>query len=60
MATAEETRERSASASERWYALDPEESAGRLGVVLGSGLCVGSARVRGKADNARIGGKRHG
>jgi Ca2+-transporting ATPase len=46
MATAEETRERSASAGARWCALDLEEPAGRLGLLLGSGLSAGEAAER--------------
>ena len=54
MATAKETRERSASAEERWYALDPAEVPGRLGVVLDSGLPADEAadRLRRKGPNA--------
>jgi len=51
MATAEGTRERPASAAgERWYALDPAEVAGRLGVVVDSGLSAGEAAGRLKRD----------
>src|SRR5271157_6291784 len=50
MATAEETRERSASAGERWYALDPEDVAGRLGVVPDSGLSADEASERLERD----------
>ena len=50
MATAEETRERSASAGERWYALDPADIAGRLQVVLDSGLSADGAAERLKRD----------
>ena len=50
MATAKETRERSASAEERWYALDPAEVPGRLGVVLDSGLSADEAADRLKRD----------
>ena len=50
MATAEETRERSASADERWYALDPAEVPGRLGVVLDSGLSADEASERLRRD----------
>ena len=46
MAAAEETRERSASAGERWYALDPAEVAGKLRVVPDSGLSAGEAAER--------------
>ena len=50
MATAEETRERSASAGERWYALDPEDVVGRLGVVPDSGLSADEAAERLRRD----------
>ena len=50
MATAEETRERSAPAGPRWYALDPADVAGRLGVVLDSGLSADEAAERLKRD----------
>jgi Ca2+-transporting ATPase len=50
MATAEETRERSASAGERWYALDPADVASRLEVVLDSGLSAVTAADRLKRD----------
>ena len=50
MATAEETRERSASAGPRWYALDPADVAGRLGVVPDSGLSADEAAERLKRD----------
>ena len=50
MATAEETRERPASAGERWYALDPAAIAGRLGVVPDSGLSADEAAERLKRD----------
>jgi P-type Ca2+ transporter type 2C len=43
MATAEEIRERSASAVERWYALSAEEVAARLGVDPAAGLSAGRA-----------------
>jgi P-type Ca2+ transporter type 2C len=46
MATAKETRERSASADERWYALDQAEVPGRLGVVLDLGLSADEAAER--------------
>ena len=46
MATVDETRERSASAGERWYALDPDDIAYRLGVVLDSGLSQSEAATR--------------
>ena len=46
MATAKETRERSASADERWYALDQAEVPGRLGVVLDLGLSADEAAKR--------------
>ena len=46
MATVRETRERSASADERWYALDQAEVPGRLGVVLDSGLSADEAAER--------------
>jgi Ca2+-transporting ATPase len=46
MATAEGTRERSASAGDRWYALDPADVAGRLGVVPDSGLSAGEVAER--------------
>ena len=54
MATAKETRERSASAEEYWYALDPAEVPGRLGVVLDSGLSADEAadRLRHDGPNA--------
>ena len=38
MATVDETRERSAPAGERWYALDPQDVAHLLGVVPEAGL----------------------
>jgi hypothetical protein len=41
-----ETRERSASAGERWYALDQAEVPGRLGVVLEAGLSADEAAER--------------
>ena len=50
MATAEETRERSASAGPRWHALDPADVAGRLGVVPDSGLPADEAAARLKRD----------
>ena len=50
MATAGETRERSASAGERWYALNPADIAGRLQVVLDSGLSADGAAERLKRD----------
>jgi Ca2+-transporting ATPase len=50
MATAEEARERSAPAGERWYAVDPADVAGRLGVVVDSGLSAGEAASRLKRD----------
>jgi Ca2+-transporting ATPase len=50
MATVDETRERSALALERWYALDWEEVAHRLGVVPESGLSQGEAARRLAAD----------
>ena len=50
MATAEGTRERSASAGERWYALDPANVAGRLGVVLDSGLSADESAERLRRD----------
>ena len=50
MAIAEETRERSAPAGERWYALDPADVAGRLGVVTGSGLSADEAAERLRRD----------
>jgi P-type Ca2+ transporter type 2C len=46
MATAKEARERSASADERWYALDQAEVPGRLGVVLDLGLSADEAAER--------------
>jgi P-type Ca2+ transporter type 2C len=46
MATVDETRERSASAVERWYALDPDDIAYRLGVVPDSGLSQSEAATR--------------
>ena len=50
MATVDETRERSAPAVERWYALDPEDVAHRLGVVPESGLSQSEAARRLAAD----------
>ena len=50
MATAEEIREHSASAGERWYALDPEDVGGRLGVVPDSGLSADEASARFRRD----------
>ena len=50
MATVEETRERSASAGERWYALGPADVAGRLGVVLDSGLSADDVAERLRRD----------
>ena len=50
MATAEDTRERSAPAGERWYALDPADVAGRLGVIPGSGLSADEAAARLRRD----------
>jgi P-type Ca2+ transporter type 2C len=50
MATAEETRERSASAGECWYALDPADVASRLEVVPGSGLSADEAAERLRRD----------
>jgi P-type Ca2+ transporter type 2C len=50
MATAEEIPERSASAGERWYAVDPEDVAGRLGVVPDSGLSADEASERLRHD----------
>ena len=50
MATAEVIPERSASAGERWYALDPADVAGRLGVVPGSGLSAAEAAERLRRD----------
>ena len=50
MATAKETRDRSASAGERWYALDQAEVPGRLGVVLDSGLSADEAAERLRRD----------
>ncbi len=50
MAAAEETRERSASAGERWYALDPADVAGRLRVVPDSGLSADEAAERLRRD----------
>ena len=50
MAAAEETRERLASAGERWYALDPADVAGRLGVVPDSGLSADEAAERLRRD----------
>ena len=50
MATAEETRERSASAGERWYALDPADVVGKLRVVLDSGLSADEAAERLRRD----------
>ena len=50
MAMAEETRERSSSAGERWYALDPADIAGRLDVVLDSGLSADRAAERLRRD----------
>ena len=50
MATVDETRERSPLAVERWYALDPENVAHLLGVVLESGLSQSEAARRLAAD----------
>jgi P-type Ca2+ transporter type 2C len=50
MATMEGTRERSASGGESWYALDPADVAGRLGVVVDSGLSAVEAADRLKRD----------
>ena len=50
MATVDETRERSPLAVERWYALDPEDVAHLLGVVLESGLSQSEAARRLAAD----------
>ena len=50
MAMAEETRKRSSSAGERWYALDPADIAGRLDVVLDSGLSADGAAERLRRD----------
>ena len=50
MATVDETRERSPLAVERWYALDPEDVAHLLGVVLQSGLSQSEAARRLAAD----------
>ncbi len=50
MATAEATSEISPSTIERWYALDPAEVTGHLGVVVGSGLSAGDATGRLKRD----------
>ncbi len=46
MATVDETRERTAPAGERWYALDPDDIAYRLGVVPDSGLSQSEAATR--------------
>ena len=46
MATVDETRERSPLAVERWYALDPDDVAHVLGVVLESGLSQSEAAKR--------------
>ena len=43
MATAKETRERSASAGEHWYALSAEEVTARLGVDPAAGLSAARA-----------------
>ena len=50
MATTEGTREGAPSADGRWYALDPAEVEGRLGVVVESGLSGGEAAARLKRD----------
>jgi P-type Ca2+ transporter type 2C len=50
MATAEETRERSAPAGPRWYALGPADVAGRLEVVPDSGLSADDAAERLRRD----------
>jgi Ca2+-transporting ATPase len=50
MATAEKFRERSASAGQHWYALDPADVAGRLGVVPDSGLSADEASQRLRHD----------
>jgi Ca2+-transporting ATPase len=50
MATAEETRERPASAGPRWYALGPADVAGRLEVVPDSGLSTDEAAGRLRRD----------
>jgi P-type Ca2+ transporter type 2C len=50
MAMAEETRDRSSSVGERWYALDPADIAGRLDVVLESGLSADGAAERLRRD----------
>ena len=46
MTTVKETRQRLASADERWYALAQAEVPGRLGVVLDSGLSADEAAKR--------------
>jgi P-type Ca2+ transporter type 2C len=46
MATAEEVSERPAPADGRWYALEPQEVASRLGVVPESGLSAAEAANR--------------
>src|SRR3954462_14542936 len=50
MATAEETREASPPVEQRWYALDPREVVGMLGVEVDAGLSAGSAAERLKGD----------
>ncbi len=50
MATAEETREASPPVEQRWYALDPGEVVGKLGVAVDAGLSAGAAAERLKRD----------
>ena len=50
MATAEAARQSSPSTGEPWYALDPADVIGQLGVVVGSGLSAGDAAGRLKKD----------
>jgi Ca2+-transporting ATPase len=50
MATAEEPRQRSALAGQRWYALDPADIAGRLEVVVDSGLSADEVAERLRRD----------
>ena len=46
MATTEQVSERPAQAGGRWYALEPQEVASRLGVVPESGLSAAEAAAR--------------
>ena len=50
MAVTQESDERSASADERWYALDPADVVGKVKVNLDSGLSVDDAAERLKRD----------